>query len=205
MPDRLPDMTDEPELTAEEWEARKADLTPVNPRVDEYLAPICGFDRAANLSARRNFAEQIAKFLRSPIGPPLPPDAHRIALLPDDLLGAWMNEIEAHDQTVIVTEYNNIPIVVLLTRSDRDVNQVIDDNDISWCNITPSHDAEAVADSAVFPCLFFYWSGDGELIGWDVEVIWPLGHAPGDGDDLNRVSLHGASMTDVVRSLISSG
>jgi hypothetical protein len=206
-------MTDEePELTRSEWEAKKAVLRRAQVEVDETVAPICQFRPETHQNERRSFANQMIDFLRSPIGPELPPDVRIVPLLADDLIGAWMPEIETQHSILLVTmtlpdgaeSDAEIPVVILLTRSERDVNEVVDGDDLSWCNITPSHQADMIADSALFPCDFFWWSTAEGLIGWQVEVLWPLGYHYADERDLGRVSLHRHNPVSVLRQMLGT-
>jgi hypothetical protein len=207
----------EVDLTREEWESeatlrRTAHVT-FGPSLS---AAICDFDRETNAVPRAEWSEAVRAFLDTPMGPPVDSDTPVVAVLPVDLMGAWFDEIEDAGSAVLATYVEPVDedgtpspdavaesVLFRVDRSEHSPNERLEDEDLEWCEIGASEDAETVAQLVLDRCEWFWWSGREGLEGWDVRVLWPLGNGPDEHEDNNRVGreLSGADPLEVARRL----
>jgi hypothetical protein len=146
-------------------------------------APLVLFDRATDARERAVWATEVASFLTSPVGPDVPQDAVVLALLPSDVIAAWMDEIESNERTVIVTAAPAVstdgarssPIVLELIPTNLDVNNAeVSSTAAARRMITPSDRAEDLAAAALDGCTNFRWATRDERVDLDARILFPL-------------------------------
>lgn len=151
-------------------------------------------DPAERATERAEWARKVGIWLDSPAGNGIPAD-HVVAILADDQIGPWMDEMEAAGSATLVIDRPTV------TEDDGKVTEhgvvaihfeVLDENPMDWlnndraiefsyCPLYGRSTGHEIASIALGICYRAYWPSKSEKpTAWKIEVVHPLGYKDGD-------------------------
>lgn len=146
------------------------------------------FDPADALAEREEWARNVAELLDSPLFADIDRKHPVVAVLADDWFGHSMETIESDEKVTLVVsgfvdQRSGDPyhaVAIEFEHDSRDPVERAKFFGLDCCDIGYTDTARFCALNVLGTCKYFYWNTDDDLIGYNVKVIFPLGHQEGD-------------------------